>query len=299
MHKNLLNTLRLLVKQPTQLKGNINKQLTLFKDSVAGLPFLASCHKSKLSDYDEKHYFVIPFELGEHKVALHTLRNLPDGVPEVNALPKRRVFHFANEHAEALLTNILSEQAESLVRKQQEGQVSRLELLANDIDKLDTKLTYGMFLIGGLSAFVNPAIGAAIAAKAALPSITGLLNKHGVRPLGEKYTQVALNQHIEEAQDKVLQEFSEADTVKLINPVLSRLYRALETSEQQYDPLLDESFNDVGFGEHEKEEWLELTVEALAHVYEDIIHQPELHQQACLCEEDIRWLNYLFKGYLG
>ncbi|MCG7549329.1 hypothetical protein [Pseudoalteromonas sp. Of7M-16] len=196
MHKNILNTLRLLVKQPNQVKGKINKQLTLFKDSVAGLPFLASCHKSKLSDYDEKHYFVIPIELGEHKVALHTLRNLPDGVPEVNTLPKRRVFHCANEHAEALLTNILSEQTESLVRKQPVGQVSRLELLANDIDRLDTKLTYGMQLICGVSVFVNRAIGAAIAAKAALPSITGLLNKHGICPRGQKYTQVALNQHI-------------------------------------------------------------------------------------------------------
>ncbi|WP_155250784.1 hypothetical protein [Pseudoalteromonas luteoviolacea] len=81
----------------------------------------------------------------------------------------------------------------------------------------------------------------------------------------------------------------------MINPVLSRLYRALET----YEPLLDDAFNGGDLGEHEKEEWLELTVEALAHVYEDILQQSKLHLQACLGEEDIRWLNYLFKGYLG
>lgn len=270
----------------------------MFKDTVVGLPLLSSFYPSKVLGVDEKHYFVIPYELGVHKVALHTIRSLPEGIPEVNTLPKRRVFHFANAHAEQLLSHILSEQTESMVRAQKGDQQSRLEQLADDIDALDTKLTYGMLVIGGLSALVNPAVGAAIAAKAALPSITGLVNKHGIRPLGERLSEASVEKQIKLAQLNVQKEFSEGDVIKLVNPILARLETALRTNEQEYDPLMDEAFNGTDYSVIEKEQWKVLTVDALSHVYQDVIENQDLHEKACLGAEDIRWLSYLFKGYL-
>ncbi|KZN49742.1 hypothetical protein [Pseudoalteromonas luteoviolacea] len=298
MQSLLLDQLHRVTQGVGHLKRHINKHFILFKDSGIGPWFISSSNHSKIKEFDEKHYFVIPFVQGQYGVALHTIRSLPPCIPEIKTLPKRRVFHFANEHAETLLSEILSQQAESLVRVKKAGQESQLDKLANDIDALDTKLTYGMFVVGGLSAFLNPAVGAAIAAKAALPSITGLVNRHGIRPLAEKYSQNYLEKEIQSAQEKVLEEFSEGDTIKLVNPMLSRLEKALQTSEQEYDPLLDEAFYGSNLGILEKDQWALLTVEALSHVYQEILDSPQLHNQACLGEEDIRWLTYLFDGYL-
>ncbi|AOT08816.1 hypothetical protein [Pseudoalteromonas luteoviolacea] len=296
MQNSVLNKLQALAGQ---VGSEINNQFTVLRETAVGLPLFASFYPSKVQDVDEKHYFVIPYELGVHKVALHTIRSLPMGVPEVNTLPKRRVFHFANSHAEELLSHILSEQTESIVRAQKSDQQSRLEQLADDIDVLDTKLTYGMLVIGGLSALVNPAVGAAIAAKAALPSITGLVNKHGIRPLGEKLSEASVQKQIELALLNVQKEFSEGDVIKLVNPILARLETALRTNEQEYDPLIDEAFNGTDFSVIEKEQWKVLTVDALSHVYQDVIENQDLHEKACLGAEDIRWLSYLFKGYLN
>ncbi|MDK1286914.1 hypothetical protein [Pseudoalteromonas umbrosa] len=298
MQSLLLDKLYRVTQGVEYLKRHINEHFFLFKEAGIGPWLISSSNHSIIKEYDEKHYFVIPFVQGQYGVALHTIRSLPPCIPEINTLPKRRVFHFANEHAETLLLEILSQQAESLVRTENKDQESQLDKLANDIDAIDTKLTYGMFVVGGLSAIFNPAVGAAIAAKAALPSITGLVNKHGIRPIAEKYSQNTLEKEIQSAQENVLKEFSEGDTIKLVNPMLSRLEKALKTSEQEYDPLIDEAFFGHSLDVLEKEQWVFLTVEALSHVYQEIIDSPRLHSEACLGEEDIRWLTYLFDGYL-
>ncbi|KZN38077.1 hypothetical protein N474_01605 [Pseudoalteromonas luteoviolacea CPMOR-2] len=294
MKESLLHKLQVFKSLPNKLSSNVSDKLTIFRGALEGLPLFASQSESKQAVFDEKHYFVIPFASSQYKVALHTIRSLPCGAPEINSLPKRRVFHFFNEHTESLLEHILLEQAEILVTQDNAGKVSRLEQLANDIDALDTKLTYGMMLVGSLSALVNPVVGAAITAKAILPSVTGLLNKHGLRPLAEKRTQKELEDQVKEAQDKIQQEFSEAQTVKFMNPVLQRLDLALRTDESQYDPLLDSDVSQLA--DWEKEAWQCLTIEALEHVYQEVIADPKQYPDACLGEEDIRWLNYLFEG---
>ena len=79
--------------------------LSIVKEVVNGLPVFASLEQSATyqTEYDEKHYFVIPYRLSETGFSLHTIRCLPKNVHELNDLPKRRVFHFANEYAEGTL----------------------------------------------------------------------------------------------------------------------------------------------------------------------------------------------------
>jgi len=162
---------------------------SIVKEKVNGLPIFISAEKSNKyhgEQYDEKHYFVIPFELSEHKFSLHTMRCLPNGVPEINNLTKRRIFHFSSEHSEEMLKSYMHQSAEDIVTEKNKGNPSSLESLANQIDYLDKKLTYGMLLVGGLAAIVNPLLGAGIAAKALLPSVGSIINKYGLRPSGEK-----------------------------------------------------------------------------------------------------------------
>ncbi|WHI51728.1 hypothetical protein P3339_02525 [Microbulbifer sp. MLAF003] len=61
---------------------------------IEELPVFASSERNNKTAqvFDEKHYFVIPFELSEVGFTLHTMRCLPKETPEVNDLPKRRIF---------------------------------------------------------------------------------------------------------------------------------------------------------------------------------------------------------------
>tara|TARA_R110000787_G_scaffold182726_1_gene294748 strand:+ start:26751 stop:27665 length:915 start_codon:yes stop_codon:yes gene_type:complete len=276
----------------------LSSSYTLVKEKWHGLPIFVSAEKSdKYHDiqYDEKHYFVIPYELSEYKFALHTMRCLPNAVPEINNLPKRRIFHFPNEHSEVMLKNYMRQSAEEMVRDNNNGKQNSLESLANQIDALDKKLTYGMLLVGGLAAIVNPLFGAGIAAKALLPSVGGLLNKYGLRPTGEKLNQYQLDKSIKAAEEHITKEFEQSNTLQVINPILQQLELTLRTTESQYDPLTGPNFSAGSITELAHDRWRELTEVAICHVYKEAYENPVLHEQAKLGPENLRWLKIMFE----
>ena len=268
-------------------------------DRIGTLPIFVSLEQSDQFDsqalFDEKHYFVVPFVQSETGFVLHTTRCLPEGVPELNDLPKRRIFHLPNEHYEASLR-------EHMLRVLRENstnnhEVSSIEKLADAIDEFDKKLTYGMLIIGGIAVMFNPLIGAGIAAKAVLPSVGGLLNKFTLRPIGEKLSQRQLKKQIENTQNQVLSQFSHADTLKVTNPILRELELALRTTETQHDPLTDPNFANADIPQLNSTRWRQLTELAILHIYDDIYQNEALHQAAQLGPEDIRWLTVLFAGH--
>ncbi|MER2491735.1 hypothetical protein [Catenovulum sediminis] len=282
------------IKQQTLASyQKLTGKAAVFSKVISGLPLLASAEVSTDTKYDDKHYFVIPFKLSEHGVALHTMRSLPEGVPEFNDLPKRRIFHFANPHGEAQLKELLLKQAIDTVTEKSQGNISTLESLADSIDAIDSKLTYGMLLVGGLAALVNPILGAGIAAKAIIPSASGLLNKHGIRPLGEKLTQKQLETEINQAQKNIQAQFSEANTLKIINPILQELEFTLNTTEQQHDPLIDFDLSKLNIEELAENYWREHTITAIKHVYNEVLKNPKLQTKAHLEAKTLRWLKVM------
>jgi hypothetical protein len=160
--------------------------MNMVKDVVNGLPIFVSLERLKdlKLEYDEKHYFIIPLYSCEAGFSLHTMRSLPAHVPEINDLPKRGVFHFPNEHYEATLRVHMVNTVKDIAYGSGEKNVSSLEMLANKIDALDSKLTYGILIIGGIAAIFNPLVGGAIAVKAVFPGVAGLLSNYGLRSLG-------------------------------------------------------------------------------------------------------------------
>ena len=272
--------------------SQVSNKFDLIKEFVNGLPILVSSQRvSSYGDkqYDEKHYFVIPFMLSESKIALHSMRCLPEGVPEINDLPKRRVFHFPNQHSEALVRHVLTENAKELVENAHSDTKNPLVSLADGIDALDKKLTFGMLAVGGVTAFVNPVLGAGIAAKALLPGAAGLLAKYGLKPMGEKISASQLQKKIKQAEDKIQSEFKSTSTLKVVNPILQELELALSTTAAEHDPLLDFDLSASGIEELDHDRWRELTFIALKNTYIDVIKNPELHEQASLGAEDLRW----------
>ena len=274
--------------------GALSDQWSLVVKLINDLPvFISLEHSNAAIDYDEKHYFVVPYKLSEVGIALHSVRSLPNGVPEINDLPKRRVFHFPNKHAEFLVRELLLEQSRESVLANSAGKKHSLEELANDIDKLDKKLTYGMLLVGGAAAIVNPVLGAGIAAKALLPGAAGLLNKYGLQPLGKKLSKSQLAREIKQAEQKVLSEFKHASTLQVLNPILQELELAINTDEATHDPLLDFDMSQLGIAELDGIHWRELTEKAVYQVYKECLSDRSQHKKACLGPEDLRWFSSL------
>jgi hypothetical protein len=276
---------------------DLSTRISLVKEVVDGLPIFMSLESSNKRSgqlYDEKHYFVIPYNISEYGFALHTMRCLPESVPEVNSLPKRRVFHFANEHSELALTEYMHQSAREVIAEKIKGSTSGLESLANDIDALDQKLTCGMLLVGGVAAIFNPLIGAGIAAKAVLPGVAGLLNRYGLRPTGQKLSKIQFEKEVREAEKRVTKEFEDSMTLRVINPILQELEFALRTTEAEHDPLTDPNLANGSIRELKDETWRSLTETAICHVYREVYEDKTLHKQANLGPEDIRWLNTMF-----
>lgn len=281
-----------------RVSNSISSNASTFKEVVNGLPIFISFETTKKHqsiEYDEKHYFVIPYEISEYKFALHTMRCLPNAVPDINNLPKRRVFHFANYHAEGALRNYMLESVREIVKDQHNDNQNSLESLANDIDSLDSKLTYGMLLIGGITAIFNPLIGAGIAAKALLPGPTSVFSKYGLRPGGKKLRRLQLRKDIHQAEESVTKQFEDSDTLRVLNPILQELDLALRTNEDEHDPLTDPNLADGSIPELTHERWRDLTETAICHVYKDVYTDPSLHIKAKLGPEDLRWLQTMFE----
>lgn len=266
-----------------KLKGELI-ELPMFK----GIAATGESHR-----YDEKHYFVIPFYLSPCEFALHQLRALPPGVGEHNTLPKRRVFHFAHPDMELALRHYMQQTAAEMVSEHREGTPHVLERLADDIDALDKKLTYGMLAVGGVAALVNPLLGAGIAAKALLPGAGSLLNKYGLRPVGEKLRERQIEKETRDAQAKLDTDFESAQTIKVINPLLQTLSLSLNSTESEYDPLIGINFAAASLPELDGEDWRQLTELAICDTYDKVINTPSLHQKARLEEKDLRWLSLM------
>ena len=248
---------------------------------------------------DEKHYFLIPDRRTSERYSLYTMRCLPDGVPPINSLPKHRIFHLPNPHALPTIEHLLAVDARdaALANSPKPGASAslgnRLSNLADQIDHLDNKLFNGVLLIGGLVALVNPVAGAAIAFKAMLPSVGLMLSKFGLKYVGETLTSRELAAKVKNAEREVLQQFQGAGTESIVNPLLAQFDKALDTDESEYDPLLDFDSQTMDFGSKDRQRFFELTCQALANTYQQVLVRDQETKAAKLGDEDVRFLKVI------
>jgi len=228
------------------------------------------------------------------------LRFFPKDIPPINDLPKRRFFHVPDARTDELVRQLLNEEAK---REFTKGQPRRgasqsgqpLKDLADQIDKVDGRLTKGMLLIGGLVAFANPAVGVALAAHAVLPGLAGAVSKFGLRNIGDRLNQAQLNKEIRTAQKRILSEFKGSTTVKVENPVLKELELSLNTDEPEHDPIMEFDFEAAEFGNLSDQHLAPLTYHAISNQYEEVLKSPDACHEAGLRDKEVRWLGLIRK----
>lgn len=246
--------------------------------------------------YDERHYFLVPDKRAADGYSIAIIRSLPEGVPPINDLPKRRIMHLPNQDSEAMLRNLLIKQAqaEELAKPNSSPTLAdRAKDIADAIDALDEKVFGGILLIGGLVALFNPLAGAAIAAKSLLPSLGLFASKYGLRIAQESLTQADLQKKARSAEKEVLNQFKDSHVVIHSNPILSILERALRTTEDQFDPLLaihEQLQQDLT---SDQKYWLSLASQAVVTTYAPILGNSGALDNVKMGAEDIRFLKFL------
>ena len=283
----------------SQASSALGSGVGFVKSAIGQAWLFGSTESSSSYDYervDEKHYLLMPDRRSDTGYSLYVMRCLPDGVPPINDLPKHRLFHLPNEHAIPTVEHILLADA----RETAEGAPisahsvgSRLNDIADQIDRLDGKVFGGVLLIGGLVALINPLAGAAVAAKALIPSFGMLLSKYGLKYASDAANSREMAKRIRNAEKEVLGQFRGAGTQSIVNPLLMQLDRALETSEVDYDPILDFNADEISFGELDRDRLFKLTCQAIANTYDDVVEDRSSWEQAKLGPEDIRYLKLL------
>lgn len=253
--------------------STFDEATSLITSSIGSLPLKALfLEKGDCSSYDEKHYFLVPYPESADGFTIFSLRWLPDGVPPLNDLPKRRVFHFPSEASEAQLREMIIENAKRHALEASGDSKSSfgdgLIGLANDIDRIEDTVTKGALLIGGLVALVNPVVGAGIAVKALLPGIGTTLGKYGLRNVGDKLNQMSVNRQIKNAETEILEQFRDSSTIKYVNPILTMT--AMTLQDHEFDALdWIEIENQFVSDNVEKNRFFESATKAVCAVYID------------------------------
>lgn len=79
-----------------KVTGTFETGFGVLQSTLGGIPFFGATATSKSYDhtkFDEKHYFLIPDTGSEDGYALYVMRSLPEGIPPINNLEKRRLLH--------------------------------------------------------------------------------------------------------------------------------------------------------------------------------------------------------------
>jgi len=277
-------------------KESLEQKIDTFTGRIKGFRLLSSIETTAPSEsvqFDDKHYFLVPYSLEDCGFIIHSLRALPDGIPPVNDLQKRRIFHLPTLEHQKLLLNLVTDQTEEIVRSSDQSRTGdSLFSIADAIDKYDNKITNGLILVGGIVAIANPVTGVAIAAHALIPGVGAFLTKAGLKWTGEKLNRVELEQKIEKAKTKVLSQFSEAKTFCISNPLLRELEVALSTTKEEHDPM---KFNvhSATFQFGNTEENIALSAKAILDVYKDARTSKKLQKRLGVGPEDLQWFDHL------
>lgn len=245
---------------------------------------------------DERHYFLVPDPRSEDGYSLVVTRLLPEGVPPVNDLEKRRFLHLPNSESAAMLRTLLVRRAQiDELAKPAEGKSmsDRARELADYIDAVDDKVFGGVLLIGGLVAIFNPLAGAAIAAKSLLPSLGILASKYGLKIAEESLSHANLKSKVRQAEKEVLSQFHGSETEQHVNEVLCVLERATRTTEEEFDPMLElHNLLQTEMPDDQKSR-IQLASAAVLNVFDSTLRSPNTASKLGLGAEDLRFLKLL------
>ncbi|MEZ5301778.1 MAG: hypothetical protein R3F11_14170 [Verrucomicrobiales bacterium] len=283
-------------KDAGQLAADLASSGVKFLESnLASLRLFSSLSamSSQEADRDETHYLLVPFAAADPPFALFTKRVIPEGHGATNELPKARLFHLPDPAARQALDAILLRETAAKKRAEIASEAdlaSRLDSLAEQIDKQTNLVSGGLLLIGGAVAFANPLVGAAIIAKSLLPSLGAKASKLGFNYVGGKLRKWHDWRADASAQSAARDEIKRLKPEIAINPLLKSLDVILASEDPKHDPFVAEPSWVTAF---ERARDLAITAEAIRCIYAAELSRRAPSPDSRLHDLDLRWLRHV------
>ncbi len=125
-----------------------------------------------------------------------------------------------------------------------------------------------------------------------------LASKYGLRVAEEMLDQADMKRRVKQAEKDVLNQFRGSTADQYVNAILTILERALRTTEDEFDPMLD--LHSLLQGEllAEDRRMMQLASSAVLDVFDTAIRSPKEAKKAGLGPEDLRFLEVL-KSFTG
>lgn len=281
--------------EPQSSVTKLKTQLTSVGRTLASSGRTASRQSLGSGQVEEEHYFAVPFPGSEDGLRLHVSTLRPPGVPAVNDLPKRKIFHVPSAlHWRSVAEHVTARARDAAAETQ--GRESSLERLSKSALRWMAGSSVALPAVGGLVALQSPWLGGGIATLAFAPAIVGALTAMTVVPAAIYGKRRRVHRAEVAAEHLARKELSGSDVAMLVNPLLAHLLMALDTSEEEYDPLFDEYDPPESVDVHTLTEvWEHETIDALRAVYGPVCEDPSQIEALGMGPEDVRWLEVLFE----
>jgi hypothetical protein len=188
------------------------------------------------TQYDTTHYFLIPQLDNPERFILHTIREVPEQVADLNGLKKRKMFHTPSTAHIDHLYELAIIQRKGKISNKSTYKIHGAEMLSSVADSIDQSnqiLSNGLLFAGSIALLINPITGIAILGASLFPDALSTLSNFG----SQKLKHYVDKEKDENAYAMALEEFKNIKPTVVHNSILAKFYRALK--DPSYCALLD------------------------------------------------------------
>lgn len=245
---------------------------------------------------DEHHFFAIPDRSQAVGYALYGVRRLPTDAPLVNDLEKTYYFHAPSDQSDALLRQLLTDNGgdppprRMFDTKRLPG--DRMIAAGRGFRKMGLAISAALLLMALLVALGNKPLGILLGIVAFTPGFAGVLMQYLLKVSGENTNKQLLQLQWRRQRENLLRVYKLGKGERVTNALLRELEVALNTSEAEYDPIMEFDFESAAV-EDVEHGFLDLTCKALAEHYRSILESKERISAARLGPEEVRWLRLI------
>jgi hypothetical protein len=206
-----------------------------FNATELGLKSLVSI-ESHTSLEDITYYFLVPDINNPKEYILQTHRVVPTNVIDESKLVKKQIFQVPSSESINTLRNMIQIKVEKDLPNGSNLSAftsDTLTDLANSIDKNNSALTNGLFIVGGVICLANPITGAAIIGSSLLPNVISDIVSSTSKRLSSTFKSIS----VQSTQDNAKKITNKMSPEVVVNSILAKLERA--TNDINYEPNSD------------------------------------------------------------
>ncbi len=187
---------------------------------------------------DITHYFLIPDIHNVGSYILQTHRVVPSSLS--NNITQKKIFHLPSSSSLQELEDLVFTKEKSRLKKDSKSNTvisGTLDDVANAIDINNSKLTNGLWVVGGIICLANPITGMAVIGASLMPNIVNHVISRTAKNIANSLESSAQEKAEKKNEDLARKKLTKHKPEVVINTILSKIEKAAQNSD--YEPNVD------------------------------------------------------------